>query len=210
MRNPYRYLTKPGILLAAAAMGLFLVWFLFLGPAFLGGPATYVRVTGDSMEPSLHAGDLVVARGQSSYGEGDVVAFRPPRHTGGRSAAVIHRIVGGSAEEGFIMQGDNNEGKDPWRISEGDILGEMWFSAPAGGRFLGILQSPLVLAGLASGVAVFLVLIGGEEKKRPREVSLAKRSARARSLRPPPGLTLWLLLILTATLVGSLAFTARH
>jgi len=203
-------LIHPGNLVLLAAVVLLAAWFVLLRPAFLGGPATYVRVTGDSMEPTLHAGDLAVARVQSTYGKGDIVAFRPPMHTGGRSAAVIHRIVGGSAEEGFVMQGDNNEGKDPWRISEGDILGEMWFRVPGGGRLLGILQSPLVLAALASGVAVFLVLSGGEEKKRPREVSPAKGSGGAGRLRPPPGLTLLLLLILTATLVTSLAFTARH
>ncbi len=203
-------LIRPGNLVLLAAVFLLAAWFVLLRPAFLGGPATYVRVTGDSMEPTLRAGDLVVARVQTTYGKGDIVTFRPPRPTGGRSAAVIHRIVGGSPQEGFIMQGDNNEGKDPWRISEGDILGELWFSAPGGGRLLAMVQSPVVLAGLASGVAVFLVLIGGEEKKRPREVSPAKRSARARTLRLPPGLTLSLLLILTATLVASLAFTARH
>ncbi len=203
-------LIRPGNLVLLAAVVSLAAWFVLLGPAFLGGPATYVRVTGDSMEPTLHAGDLVVARGESSYGEGDVVAFRPPRHTGGRSAVVIHRIVGGSPQEGFIMRGDNNEGKDPWRISEGDILGEMWFSIPGGGRLLAILQSPLLLAALASGVAVFLVLIGGEEKKRPREVLPANGSGGAGRLRSPPGLALLLLLILTATLVRSLAFTARH
>ena len=196
--------------MAAAAMGLFLVWFLFLGPAFLGGPATYVRVAGDSMEPTLRPGDLVVARVQSTYGKGDIVAFRPPRHTGGSSAAVIHRIVGGSPDEGFVMQGDNNEGKDPWRPTQEDIVGEMWFSVPGAGRLLAVLQSPLLLAGLASGVAVFLVLIGGEEKKRPRDVSRTKRCARARSLRLPRGLVLWLLLILAAVIVPSRVHTVRH
>ncbi|MEE8384302.1 MAG: signal peptidase I [Dehalococcoidia bacterium] len=200
----------PGNLVLLAAVVILAAWFVLLRPAFLGGPATYVRVTGDSMEPTLDAGDLVLARVQGSYGEGDIVAFRPPRHTGDRSVAVIHRIVGGSPQEGFIMQGDNNEGKDPWLISEGDILGEMWFSAPGGGRLLTMLQSPVVLAALASGVAVFLVLSGGGEKKRPRELSPAKRPDRPRRLRLPPGLTLWQLLILTATLVASQAFTARH
>jgi signal peptidase len=190
-------------------MGLFVAWFVLLRPAFLGGPATYVMVSGESMEPTLDSGDLVLVRQQSNYGNGDIVAFRPPRRTGGRSAAVIHRIVGGSPQEGFIMQGDNNEGKDPWRISEGDILGEMWFSAPAGGRFLGMLQSPLVLAGLASGVAVFLVLSGGEEKKRPRHPAPAGPS-RAIRRRRPRGFGLWLLLILLSGIGTALRFTPRH
>ena len=195
-------------ILAAIAL---VAWFLLLRPAFLGGPATYVRVTGVSMEPTLHSGDLALARKQGNYGNGDIVAFRVPEGEPGEGAIVIHRIVGGSPDEGFVMQGDNNEGKDTWRISDGDILGEMWFSAPGGGRLLAMVQSPVVLAGLASGVAVFLVMSGGDDKKRPHEVSPAKRPDRPRRLPRPPGLALWLLLIiLTATLVGSLAFTARH
>ncbi len=199
----------PGNLVLLAAVVLVAAWFVLLAPTFLGGPATYVRVTGESMEPTLRSGDLVVARVQSTYGKGDIVAFRPPRHTGGRSTAVIHRIVGGSPQEGFIMQGDNNKGKDPWRISEGDILGEMWFSVPAGGRFLGMLQSPLVLAGLASGVAVFLVLNGGEEKERPRQPLPAEPPHSIRRPRPR-GLGQGLLLILTTGARTALRFTARH
>ena len=170
-------LIRPGNLVLLAGVVLLAGWLVLLRPVFLGGPATYVRVTGDSMEPTLDSGDLALVRQQGHYGNGDIVAFRPPGNKGGWSAVVIHRIVGGSSEEGFIMQGDNNEGKDPWRISEGDIVGKMWFHMPGVGRFLGVLQSPLLLAGLASGVAVFLVMIGGEEKKRPCEVSPAKYSA---------------------------------
>jgi signal peptidase len=202
-------LIRPGNLLLLAAVLLLAGWLVLLRPVFLGGPATYVRVTGDSMEPTLDSGDLALVRQQGHYGKGDIVAFRPPMHTGGRSAVVIHRIVGGSSEEGFLMQGDNNEGRDPWRISEGDILGEMWFSVPGGGRLLGMLQSPLVLAALASGVAVFLVLSGGEEKKRSPLPPPAPPSHAIRR-RPPRGLGQWLLLTLLTRIGTALPFTPRH
>lgn len=188
-----RGLVRRGHVVLVAAGALLVAWFLMLGPAFLGGPATYVRVSGDSMGPALHAGDLVVARAQSSYGPGDVVAFRPPRHNSGQSAVVLHRIVGGSAEDGFITQGDNNKAPDPWRVGEGDILGEMWFSVSGAGRLLALLQSPLLSAGLASGFAVFLVLSGDEEEKRPRKGSPGKAPNAARRPWRPPGFTLWLL-----------------
>jgi signal peptidase len=195
-------LTRKVLLLPLLAF--LLAWFFLFRPVSLGGPASYVMVSGVSMEPTLHSGDLVATRKHQSYQKGDIVAFRV------EGGIVIHRIVGGSAEDGLIMQGDNKNAPDLWRPTADDIVGRMWFSIPGGGRFLGILQSPLVLAGLASGVAVFLVLSGGEEKKRPREVSPAKGSGGAGRLRPPPGLALLLLVILTATLVRSLAFTARH
>ncbi len=204
-----RRLIRPGNLLLLAAVLLLAGWLVLLRPVFLGGPATYVRVTGDSMEPTLDSGDLALVRRQGHYGKDDIVAFRPPSHTGGRSAVVIHRIVGGSSDEGFLMQGDNNEGRDPWRISEGDILGEMWFSVPGGGRLLGMLQSPLVLAALASGIAVFLVLSGGEEKERSPQPSPAEPPHSTRRPRPR-GLRQGLLLILTAGARTALRFTARR
>ena len=59
------------------------------------------------MQPTLYEGDLAVVRQQSSYEEGDIVAFRVPEGEDGEGAIIIHRIVGGDAENGFILQGDN-------------------------------------------------------------------------------------------------------
>jgi len=153
---------KSGHLIALASAAFILAWFFLFRPDFLGGPASYIIVSGKSMEPGLQSGDLVVVRRQADYQPGDVVAF----DVGG--GKVIHRIVEGSAEEGFVMRGDNNDGFDPWRPGEDDILGEMWFSVPRAGRLLAVLQSPVLLAGLASSVAVFLVLIGPEGAKSKR------------------------------------------
>ncbi|MDO8616234.1 MAG: signal peptidase I [Dehalococcoidia bacterium] len=186
---------------AVALLAMSVAWLLLFRPTFLGGPASYVMVSGESMEPTLDSGDLVLLRQQGNYGNGDIVAFHVPEGEPGEGAIVIHRIVGGSPDEGFVMQGDNKDGPDSWQPTKDDVVGEMWFSVPGASRSLAVLHSPLLLAGLASGVAVFLVLIGGEEKNRPREVSPAKRPDRPRRLRLPPGLMLWLLLILTASLV---------
>jgi signal peptidase I len=186
-------MVKPGSLLALLAVGLFVAWFLFLRPAFLGGPTSYVRVSGVSMEPSLHQGDLAVVRKQGSYSPGDVVAFRVPRGEAGDGSIVIHRIIGGTAEEGFIMQGDNKENPDLWRPTQDDIVGGMWFRVPRAGGVLPSLQDPLRLAGLASGFAVFLVLSADTEKKRPRKGSPGpgKLLSAGRRRWRPPGLTLW-------------------
>ena len=151
-----------------AMLGLFFVWFVLLRPGFLDGPMSYVIVSGASMQPTLHNGDLAVVRRQGSYQKGDIVAFRVG------DGMVIHRIVGGSLGEGFMMQGDNSDGMDPWRPEPGEILGKVWFSVPGGGRFLAMLRSPLTLATLAGGLGVFLVLGGDTGERRPRKGILGK------------------------------------
>ncbi|NLG73388.1 MAG: signal peptidase I [Chloroflexi bacterium] len=138
-------------ILSFLAVMLSLVWFIYFRPAFLGGPASYIIVSGVSMEPTLYTGDLAVMQRQAAYAPGDIVAFRVP---GGH---VIHRIVGGSAEEGFITRGDNKTSTDPWRPRPEDIAGRMWFHIPGGGRPLQVLRQPKYILALG-GLAAFLFL----------------------------------------------------
>lgn len=189
---------------------LAVAWFALLRPTFLGGDISYVMVSGLSMEPTLQDGDLVLARQKSAYHVGDLVAFHVPEGERGEGALVIHRITGGSAQDGFRTQGDNNEWLDPWRLAPDDIAGEEWLSVPGAGPWLERLRAPVLLAGLASGVGVFLVMIAGQKKMRPRAVSRTKRPIRPRRLRLPRGLTLLLLLILAAAIVPSRVYAARH
>src|SRR5207249_141134 len=61
-----------------AVLGLFALaatW-LYLAPAGLGGPVTYVATYGTSMEPKLHTGDMVLVREHGDYHVGQVVAYR--------------------------------------------------------------------------------------------------------------------------------------
>ena len=162
------------------------------------------------MEPALHGGDLVVARRQDTYHPGDVIAFRTE---GGN---VIHRIVGGSAEEGFITQGDNRDGFDPWRPTSKDILGKMWVRIPGAGRVVVLLRSPMVLAALAGSAASLLVLRGKEKKAKAPQASpssaAGREAPRRRSIRRiprfrlPPGPTLFLLLALLLLRVAGVSF----
>jgi len=183
-----------------AALAAVVAWAVLLRPQFLGGPVAYNLVSGSSMEPALHGGDLVLARRQDTYHPGDIVAFRTE---GGN---VIHRIVGGSAQGGFITQGDNRDGFDPWRPRPKDILGKTWFRIPGGGHAVTLLRSPMALAALAASAAAFLMLRGGEKKtKAPqaaRSSAATGEASRRRSIRRiprfrlPPGPTLFLLLAL--------------
>jgi hypothetical protein len=97
------------------AIGGFLAWFIVLGPSVIGGPATYLFVSGTSMEPTLSTGDLVIARRAETYEVGDIVAFHVPQDAEGvaRGGLVIHRIAGGSATDGLHHAGRQPDRRRP-------------------------------------------------------------------------------------------------
>jgi signal peptidase len=145
------------LLLLAALAG----WSVYLRPAALGGSATFVIVSGSSMEPVLHHGDLAVVRSQDSYVPGDVVAFEVPEGQPGAGALVIHRIVSGNRHDGFTTRGDNRDLPDLWRPREEDVVGRLSLHVPAVGSGVVAVGSPLG-AGASAGLLVFVyVLTGG-------------------------------------------------
>jgi signal peptidase I len=151
----------------AATVALLVAWILFLRPQFLGGPVSYELVSGTSMVPTLASGDIVVVQKRDRYEIGDVVSFRVPEGDVGAGAHVIHRIVGGSPDAGFAMQGDNRDAVDPWRPKHGDVVGAQWLHVPNGGRVVFFLRSPLFLASLAAALVIGFVLtsrIGEDEE----------------------------------------------
>jgi hypothetical protein len=72
---------------------------------------------------------------------------------------VIHRIVGGSAAEGYRTRGDNRRAQDRWRPRPRDIEGANVVAVPGAGRALMLLGSPLVIGGL---VALLAFVSAGE------------------------------------------------
>jgi signal peptidase I len=141
---------------AAAAVLTF--WVLALRPQTLGGPAAYLVVRGDSMLPTYETGDLLVLRRSGGYVVGDVVAYQVPDGELGEGHVVVHRIVGGDATSGWVMEGDNNPAPDPWTPRDADIVGTPWVALPQAGRFVSWLHQPIILAGLAAAVVVALVI----------------------------------------------------
>ena len=111
----------------------------FLWPSSLGGCTTLTIVSGESMEPTYYTGDLVVSR-CGPVEVGDVIVYNPPNVGGAR---VIHRIVDGNAEDGWVVQGDNNGFLDPWEPTADQILGSAALHLPQVGKFAAILLSPL-------------------------------------------------------------------
>ena len=155
-------------------------WFLLLRPTVLGGPAGYILVSGRSMEPNVHEGSLVVTISQSAYRVGDIVAYRIPADEPAAGLLVIHRIVGGSPETGFLLRGDNASGSDIWRPRPGDIVGKAQAVVPGATGALLFIRSPSVAASVAAALAVYLVLglwSPRREPVSPRTRPLQKRSA---------------------------------
>lgn len=150
--------------------GIFLVlvilaWALFL-PMQFGGTAAYVIVSGASMEPLYHSGDLVIVRREPSYGVGDIVTY----YSADLDSYVIHRIIAVRNNE-FTLKGDNNAWLDPEKPITEQVIGKAWLHIPVFGRYLAPFRTPLGLALLAGAVAVvvFFAILPGKrtQKKAP-------------------------------------------
>src|SRR5438128_1040476 len=131
MRSRRRQLSS---LLAAFVLVLLGAAWMLLAPAQLGGRLTYVIVTGNSMEPTLHYGDLALVRAAPSYQVGDVVLYRHPE-----VGTVIHRIIGRDGDR-FIFKGDHNSWTDSYQPSRDALIGALWIHLPAAGQVVGQLR----------------------------------------------------------------------
>lgn len=141
-----------------ALSALFVGALAALWPASLGGQVDYVVVSGTSMEPGLHTGDLVLLRAENTYEPGDEVAYRVPEGDVGAGSTVIHRITGGDGTSGYTTQGDNRDAADTWMPTDGDVIGERWVMVPQAGRLLVFLRSPLAIALIAAAITLWVAL----------------------------------------------------
>jgi signal peptidase len=146
-----------------------LFWAQYLRPQSLGGRAADVLVSGKSMLPRYHTGDLVLVERQSSYHVGELIAYRVPKGDPMAGAQVIHRIVGGNAKQGFIVQGDNRTAPDVWHPKPGDIVGAKALRVPNAVLVLQFLRSPIFLALLAACFVFVRVLLPGDDKPEADE-----------------------------------------
>ncbi len=143
---------------AGVVLGLALV--VVFAPTGVGGAASYVIVSGDSMTPTFSDGDLVVVR-SGDYVLGDVVAFDVGK------GLVIHRIVGGSDADGFIVQGDNKTQPDLWHPTEDDVVGKEFVVLPGAGRLvLRVNGSPALFGVMIGGLGSLMVWSPRRKRKR--------------------------------------------
>lgn len=154
-----------------AAFGAVIVACLWFGlPQTLGGRADWVLVSGTSMLPRLHTGDLVLVERQSSYHVGEVVAYRVPKRRVGAGHVVIHRIVGGNGTTGWRLKGDNRTAPDLWYPTNHDVLGVKQLRIPDAWFVLRVFHMPILLALFAAFAAFFWIAFsGGGEESAQRE-----------------------------------------
>ena len=137
-----------------------LLWFCL--PQALGGRAGWVLVSGTSMLPHLHTGDLVLVEHRASYHVGEVVAYRVPKGQIGAGHVVIHRIVGGSSRTGWKTKGDNRTAPDLWYPTNHDVIGSRVLRIPDAWVVLRVLHMPVLLGLFAAIGAFFLIGFGGD------------------------------------------------
>ena len=149
----------------AAQLGLLAVLLWLALPQGLGGRAGWVLVSGTSMLPHLHTGDLVLVERRSSYHVGEVVAYRIPKGQVGAGHVVIHRIVGGNARAGWKLQGDNRTAPDLWYPTNHEVVGAKLLRVPNAWLVLRFLHTPLFLGLLAGLGAFFWLALGRDEEQ---------------------------------------------
>src|SRR3954452_18028146 len=142
-----------------------LFWAQYLRPQTLGGNASYVLVSGQSMEPRYHTGDLVLVLKHKSYHPGELIAYRVPKSDAMAGAQVIHRIVGGDAKHGFVVRGDNRTAPDVWRTKAADIIGAKAVRLTNAIVVLHYLRSTVFLAILAAAFVFVHVLASAPAPK---------------------------------------------
>ncbi len=158
-------------------------WFQYLRPQSLGGNAAYVLVSGKSMLPRYHTGDLVLVEHQSSYHVGELIAYHVPKGDPMAGAQVIHRIIGGNAQKGFVVQGDNRTAPDVWHPKPGDIVGAKALRIPNAVLILQFLRSPIFL-GLLAACFVFVRVLTRDPESDAEATDVVDEADERAELRP--------------------------
>lgn len=152
-----------------ASTAFLIAWWFTLGPVTLGGPATFVVVDGESMEPVYSVGDLVVARARAEHSPGDIAVFYAPD----RRRYVIHRLETQLDDGAWLTIGDNNDRRDSWTVPDGAILGTEWFVIPRLGLVLFWVQDHPFHFGGAVAVLVVLLSVRGRRRRLHPDLAAA-------------------------------------
>jgi len=189
MKKGFR-LTKFNLTLVA----LLLLWTGYLGlMQFLSTSSPFVVVRGTSMEPTLHAGDLLLSRGASptEVQVGDVIAFEVPPDAQERlkmPATAAHRVIGIEAHQGqlvFVTQGDNSA-VDPFHVPSSAVRGVVVKNLGPVGWPLLFLTNRSVWLYLGLPILVFVLIVLATLWLSPREKREAPAPATTTVVRTLP------------------------
>jgi signal peptidase I len=135
------------LILGLVALGCFL-----LAPVPLGGQATYVMISGNSMEPNFHRDDLAIVRRETAYQVGDVVTY----YNAELAHNVIHRIIG-MEQNYFVLKGDNNSWIDSYHPNHDEIVGKLWLYIPGMGKVIEWTRIPINMAIITAAMGGILM-----------------------------------------------------
>ncbi len=142
--------------IAYSLSGLVILALLALG---LSGTLAFRVVLTESMMPSIKPGDVIVTISDNVVTPkmDDVVVYIAKRFDGTPVAPFAHRIIGGSADDGWIVKGDNNPNADVQRPTSDDIASVVVAVWPGVGRFF---NGQVILLLCLVVVAVWLIVSG--------------------------------------------------
>lgn len=172
-----------------------------LAPARLGGSHEYAVVDGVSMNPKLHAGDLVLMHTSSHYEVGDVVGY----HNLQLGRLVLHRIVG-QVDGRYVFKGDNNGFLDAYHPTQDQLVGRLWISVPQIGSIFTWLHAPHHAA-ISVAIVAFL-LLGGAGAGVARRGRHGRRARRTVTPKPTIGRALLSGAALSAVAFGIVTLVA--
>lgn len=111
--------------LCVAILGFHATLAAIAGIATLAWSGSAFVIAGESMEPSLKRGAVVIDRPVTTSGleEGDIVTFRSA------SQVVTHRVLT-VTPEGITTQGDNNQMADSTVVTNAELLGQTGLVVP--------------------------------------------------------------------------------
>jgi len=142
----------------------------------LKGAMPFMAIFGTSMEPELHAGNLILIEKvpQDEVEEGDIIVFTLPsavREYYNYPAVVAHRVIKVRESEAGITwrtKGDN-AGEDPFSVRPQDLLGQVSNQIPYLGFPLLFFQSQQGLIFIVIALFLLTIYLYAEEISRGRK-----------------------------------------
>lgn len=140
------------------------------------GVVSLRMVQTSSMQGTIDQGSLIVSANWLKPQLGDIAVYHQKNFDGQYVDFVVHRVIAGSAEGGYVFQGDNNISADPLRVASSDVVGVVQFWIPS----VSALANPLIDLVLVSLIA-FSYFAVKQLRTRPKSFS-----AWVHGLKPAP------------------------
>ncbi|MCI0797060.1 MAG: signal peptidase I, partial [Chloroflexi bacterium] len=152
--------------LFSARLMVLLVLLAYSGLSVYSGSFLPLRlVNGESMEPALSSGDIVLLKGTrfSEIDIGDIIAYKVPEAAEGASGptTILHRVQKTAARNGqrvLITKGDNSS-TDPWPVTASQVEGKQALRIPALGKPVVMLTSPRGILFVSIAILISLLYI---------------------------------------------------